>query len=578
MSIEKLPRSQRRRFWFPLLAVLLGLAPFVLLETGLRLLDVADPRQTLDPLAGFGRNTPLFGIHENEGVYRTLRAREPYFGRQSFPVVKADGTRRIFCLGGSTVRGRPYEVDTSFCRWLALELSRRDPVHRYRSINCGGISYASYRLLPVLTEVLRYAPDLIVLATGHNEFLEDRTYARLKSLSEWQGRFADLLFSLHIVTLGRRLMEPAAKRLLPAEVTARLDRQYGYASYRRDDAWRAEVIGRFAGAVELMLERSRDAGVPVVVVGLGANLRDTPPFKAEHRPGLTAEEQRHWRQAFETGSSLQIDAPIEALDAYRKAWDIDSEHALLNYRMARILDRIGDAPRAKALYRTAKEWDVCPLRMLEPMYTDLQRIAARFGVPFVDMRARIEAVALEGIPGNDLFVDHVHPAPSTHQLIARAIADELARSGWYSAGRDFGDAGRHSAYSAAMQALPDYYFSAARLRLGRLERWARRKELYRDTLPVDNAGRLRLAAKWLALKDTKHALEELRRALAREPKSLAAIGQRLRVLANAGRDRYAGEVAAAVLETLAAGEADSASLAALQDMATGSNVPDSHGK
>ena len=46
-------------------------------------------------------------------------------------------------------------------------------------INCGGVSYASYRLGPILDEVLGYEPDLIMLYTGHNEFLEARTYPRL---------------------------------------------------------------------------------------------------------------------------------------------------------------------------------------------------------------------------------------------------------------------------------------------------------------------------------------------------------------------------------------------------------------
>ena len=73
-------------------------------------------------------------------------------------------TFRIFGLGGSTVHGRPYENDTSFLKWMELELSGRDSTRDYETVNCGGLSYASYRLTTLLSEVLQYDPDLIVIA------------------------------------------------------------------------------------------------------------------------------------------------------------------------------------------------------------------------------------------------------------------------------------------------------------------------------------------------------------------------------------------------------------------------------
>ena len=46
-------------------------------------------------------------------------------------------------------------------------------------INAGGISYASYRVAVVIKELARYEPDLFIIYTGHNEFLEERTYRTL---------------------------------------------------------------------------------------------------------------------------------------------------------------------------------------------------------------------------------------------------------------------------------------------------------------------------------------------------------------------------------------------------------------
>ena len=132
-----------RRGGFRCAAVLLGLFPFVLLEIGLRLLDVGKPESYVDPFVGFSRVHPLFELDEDAGVYRTVASRELYFGTQQFSAGKAANEFRIFGLGGSTVRGRPYQTDTAFLKWLELELSGRDPSRTVQTINCGGLSYAS---------------------------------------------------------------------------------------------------------------------------------------------------------------------------------------------------------------------------------------------------------------------------------------------------------------------------------------------------------------------------------------------------------------------------------------------------
>ena len=86
---------------------------------------------------------------------------------------------RIFCLGGSTVQGRPYANETSFTTWLELSLQAADPRRQWQVVNCGGVSYASYRLLPIMKETLQYEPDLYIIYTGQNEFLEERTYGEI---------------------------------------------------------------------------------------------------------------------------------------------------------------------------------------------------------------------------------------------------------------------------------------------------------------------------------------------------------------------------------------------------------------
>ena len=284
----------RRKTTFRLLSLLIGLAPFVLLEAGLRLCGVGTGPAT-DPLSGFNQNIPLF---ERDGaLYRTARAREPFFPHQEFGVAKPTNAFRIFCFGGSTVHGHPYESETAFPKWLELELRACDPKqHLFEAINCGGVSYASYRLAPLVREVVNYQPDLIVVATGENEFLEDRAYQPLKTRSAARKWIEDGLHSLRIVTVGRQWIRsrkstaadlPEQNGPSKTEIQTRLDSPGGYASYHRDDAWHDRVAAQFEESLRDMAAACQHARVPLIFIKLGSNLRDCPPYKSEHRAGLS---------------------------------------------------------------------------------------------------------------------------------------------------------------------------------------------------------------------------------------------------------------------------------------------------
>ena len=119
-------------------------------------------------------------------LFRSARNRLAYFNAQRFSANKAPRTFRIFCLGGSTTYGRPYNDHTSYVGWLRELLPLADDRRQYEVINAGGISYASYRVASLMDELCGYEPDLFVVYMGHNEFLEQRTYQDLLAMSQSQ--------------------------------------------------------------------------------------------------------------------------------------------------------------------------------------------------------------------------------------------------------------------------------------------------------------------------------------------------------------------------------------------------------
>ena len=181
-------QSRRRRLVFHALAVVVVLSPLVLGELLLRLCVPRRPARPDDPYVTFRRQEPLFILDGTATRYETATDRLTAFRPQSFAAEKSARTVRVFCLGGSTVQGRPYSVETSFTTWLRLNLEAAQPATDWEVINVGGISYASYRLVPILRELLTHQPDLFIVYTGHNEFLEDRTYRDVKDMPGAPGR------------------------------------------------------------------------------------------------------------------------------------------------------------------------------------------------------------------------------------------------------------------------------------------------------------------------------------------------------------------------------------------------------
>src|SRR5205085_3098240 len=168
----------------------------------LRALGLGQATDFNDPFVGFSDIHPLFVLNEETGRYEIPKSRQTHFQPDGFAAEKSANEFRIFVLGGSTVQGRPWSIESSFTTWLGLNLDASDASREYQVVNCGGVSYATYRLIPILQEVLKYQPDLIIFCEGHNEFLEDRSYAPLKARGPalmWLEQQATRLYTYNVI-------------------------------------------------------------------------------------------------------------------------------------------------------------------------------------------------------------------------------------------------------------------------------------------------------------------------------------------------------------------------------------------
>jgi tetratricopeptide (TPR) repeat protein len=427
----------------PLVAVVVF---FGLLEGVLALAGVEPVLRSQDPFVGFVSNVPLF-VEETDAdgrkILTTARNKLAFFNRQEFPREKAAGTYRIFCLGGSTTYGRPYDDATSFAGWLRELLPVADPRRRWEVINAGGISYASYRVAHLMEELVRYEPDLFIIYTGHNEFLEERTYGSLRQVpSAIRSSVALLARTRTWAALSSLLhrLRPASGGasggpvLLPGEVNTILDRSAGPERYERDDALRDQIVLHYRISLERMVDIARSAGADVIFVTPASNLRDCAPFKSQHTDGLgEADRSRSERLLATARERLRASEWSRAVEVLDEALAFDPRFAELHYLRGRALLALGRNAEAGEAFRRARDEDVCPLRAPSPIRETLDGVAREKGVALVDfaelVRQRVLAEQGNPIPGDEYFLDHVHPTIAGNGLLAVALVEAMIEQG-----------------------------------------------------------------------------------------------------------------------------------------------------
>ncbi len=320
--------------------VILGLVVcflfFAFLELILRIagVPVRDPGD--DPLVGFSGTQPLFVVEK--GIASTAPAKLRFFNQSSFPVKKGPDTTRVFCFGGSTTYGHPFDGRTAFPRWLEDLLKATNPEKNFEVINTAGISYASYRIVPLVREVLQYSPDLIIISDAHNEFLERRTYSGLLVQGRGLLTFRSFLEDVHTYQALKKILTPllttarhqretdstpktrrgaspgpssgsvqdrgTGKPILQQEVTTILDRSAGLDLYHRDEEFSRGVVQQFVHNLRAMITLCQNARVPVILVEPVSNLKDFSPFKSEHGPDMTATEKAEYRARLDRAKVL----------------------------------------------------------------------------------------------------------------------------------------------------------------------------------------------------------------------------------------------------------------------------------
>ena len=469
-------------------------AELVLAVAGVRPLLLSE-----DPLVGFADTIPQFikaTRQDGADMYITPPNKLRLFNFQEFPQQKSDDAYRIFCVGGSTTYGRPYRDKLSFCGWLRAYLQAADPSRQWEVINVGGISYASYRVARVMDELKDYEPDLFIVYSGQNEFLEHRSYSALQALPAWVINLDATLSGTRVYSAMKLAMdavrpetnEVSLKRdELAVEADDILNHTMGPVSYHRDETLKQQIIMHYRLNLRRIARIADSVDAGIVYVTPVINIRDMSPFKSEHRNDLEPDALMQWQALYDSARQLQQAGKLdEAMQQYRAALAIDDRFAELHYRIGQVLFEQQNYTESETAFRRAVEEDVAPLRILAPMQQAVAEAAAAEDAPLIDFPAIMRQAYLEEyghtVFGSEYFTDHVHTNAEGYRKLGSALFDQLVEMGIAQPGAAWNAARAETVRQQVLASVNTQDHGETFLNLGAVFEWAGKFEEARTVL------------------------------------------------------------------------------------------------
>ena len=378
---EPLPAWKRRLFMGITLAI--PLVALAAAELGLR-------------LAGWGGYPAFFRIAGQlpSGASVALvepAATKPYFfanptrpgyaEETNFLIPKPADTVRIFIVGESAAKGYPQPRNLSMASFLQALLGDAWPEKKVEVISLGTTAVASFPLVYLTREAVRYEPDLMVFYVGNNEFFGAYGVASINSfgtLPTWALPWMRALRGLAVVQAVEGVVRGKAD-----ENRSLMEQMVGKTVIPADSPLRAAAARNLETHLGRMLDAVRAAGIPAVVCTTASN-----------EAGL---------------------APLG-----------EGDEAATRFALAKKQAAVGDRPAARDSFLAARDLDTMPWRPISATEQAIRRAAAERDMVLCDVAEVFRALSAEPATDWDLLDDHVHLSLRGQAEVARAIAASMA--------------------------------------------------------------------------------------------------------------------------------------------------------
>ena len=418
------------RLWaFRLLAVVAAPALFFcLVELVLRLAGFGYPTAFLLPATQDGQKVFVQNNQFGWRFFGPAMARMPC--PISIPQTKASNTVRIIVFGesaASAIRNR-VSVCRACCKpcWNCVI-----PARDFEVVNAAMTAINSNVILPIARDCAGADGDIWVIYMGNNEVVGPfgagtvfGQQAAAASADSRQPGFENHAHGAMVDAVRQRLQKPPPDKSEWGGMEMFLNQQV-----RADDPRMNAVYHHFERNLADIIRAGRRSGANMVVSTVAVNLKDCAPFASAHRPGLFGPDQAKWEQLYQLGIKAQAAGKAqEAAEQFQAAAQIDDHFADLRFRQGECALALGKTLEAQRQFQAARDLDTLRFRC-DSRLNDLIRQAASGResrhILLADAQHTFADHSPDGLPGEDLFYEHVHLNFDGNYFLARTIAPKI---------------------------------------------------------------------------------------------------------------------------------------------------------
>jgi lysophospholipase L1-like esterase len=379
--------------WFYLSLFAIPILFFILLEAGLRIfnygndtrvwVDISQDMQILNPEIGYRYFLTIKNL--------------PFSVESFIYKEKKENSFRVFVVGASSAAGYPYLSSASFSKFIRKKLEILYPEKIIEVSNFSMSAINSYTVKDLMPELLKKEPDLVLIYLGHNEYYGALGVGSLESLGSsrfivnttlWLNKFKTTELLRNIVKILSGIFS-SGNEVTGGTMMAQMA-QDKLIEYNSDIYWAG--IEQFEGNLRDIFSMCKDAGVPVIASTLSSNIKDQKPF---------------------------VSVDVSRYPPAEKIYDDAKEELML-----------GNADSAKSLFIYAKDLDALRFRAPEQINETIIRLCNDYNYPFIRSDSLLNSMSQDGIAGDNLMTDHLHPNVKGYQLIGNLFFSAMTNHGY----------------------------------------------------------------------------------------------------------------------------------------------------
>ncbi len=306
--------------------------------------------------------------------------------------LKKPNAFRVFVLGESSAAGYPYLPIGSFSRYLKKRLELFYPELNIEVVNISMTAINSYTLADLFPGVIEQKPDVVLIYTGHNEYYGALGVGSVESFGSSRGliklvlklnRLKTVEFLRNIINSVSVVFTGDKQRGEERTLMSRIARDK-YIPLNSESYY--EGIEQFRENMKEIFSLAKENNIKILCGNLTCNYKDQYPF-------------------------------ISVNDKYPRA-DTVFNTAIREYNS-------GNFKEADSLYRYAKELDALRFRAPEEINETLKELCKEFNYSLINIDSAFAAASPNGIIGNNLMTDHLHPNLKGYFLMGNIFFNNL---------------------------------------------------------------------------------------------------------------------------------------------------------